>query len=290
MKACISLYSYWKLVKVGKMTHYDALDEMKRIGAEAVELQVFSASVPEGKSISDYIRDLHAYAVKIGLEVPMLTMCANLYGPTADNDLAFLCELTDILPECGVGFLRSDVTYSFLGNEPCRSYKTIIRSVTPYIRKLADYAEKKGVVLCTENHGLIMQDSGRLEELFSAVNHENFRFLCDMGNFTDADEDCAAAVSALLPHICYVHAKDFFLRSGMAYNPGTGFSRTRGGNYTRATIFGHGDVPTYQILRALRSFGYDGYVSLEFEGIEDPIMANEIGLANLCRMIGDLEK
>ena len=115
MKACISLYSYWKLVKVGKMTHYDALDEMKRIGAEAVELQVFSASVPKGKSISDYIRDLHAYAVKIGLEVPMLTMCANLYGPTADNDLAFLCELTDILSECGVGFLRSDVTYSFWG-------------------------------------------------------------------------------------------------------------------------------------------------------------------------------
>ena len=110
-----------------------------------------------------------------------------------------------------------------------------------------------------------------------------------MGNFGGADEDCDRAVSKLLPHICYVHAKDSFKKSGMMYDPGKGYSRTRGGNWRRATIFGHGDVPTFQILAAIKKSGYDGYVSIEFEGIEDNILALEIGSDNLKRMLKDLQ-
>ena len=71
----------------------------------------------------------------------------------------------------------------------------------------------------------------------------------------------------------------------MTFDPGRGFNRTRGGHYRRATIFGHGDVPTYQILAAINQSSYDGYVSLEFEGIEDPLMAIEISTENLKRML-----
>jgi len=86
-----------------------------------------------------------------------------------------------------------------------------------------------------------------------------------------------------------VHAKDCFVRSGMLYHPGRGFVATRGGNFRRATIFGHGDVPAYQILRAIRNTGYDGYVSIEHEGIEEPLLAIEMGAENLCRMLADLD-
>ena len=44
--------------------------------------------------------------------------------------------------------------------------------------------------------------------VFSAVNHPNYRYLCDIGNFGGVDEDCAVAVSKLLPLISHVHAKD----------------------------------------------------------------------------------
>ena len=290
MKTCISLYSYWKLVKENKMNHYEVMDEIKRLGVDAVEFQIFDASVPAGKTMADYIRDLHSYARKIGLAVPMLTLSANLYNPKAEEELARLCGLADVASECGIRFLRFDVTYGFLGNEACPSYKKVIESVTPYIRRLAYYAQGQGVMVCSENHGRLLQDSYRIEELFTAVNHENYKLLCDIGNFSDADEDCFSAVSRLLPHICFVHAKDFFLRSGMMYDPGKGYYRTRGGDFIRSTIFGHGNVPTYQILWAIKNSGYDGYISLEFEGVEEPKMAVEISIENMKRMLADLEK
>ena len=103
------------------------------------------------------------------------------------------------------------------------------------------------------------------------------------------DENSVKAVSALLDLIVHVHAKDVFVRSGMSYDPGEGFNRSRGGNYRRSTIFGHGDIATFQILSAIKASGYDGYVSLEFEGMEDVMTAVTIGTHNIQRMIKDLE-
>jgi sugar phosphate isomerase/epimerase len=76
----------------------------------------------------------------------------------------------------------------------------------------------------------------------------------------------------------------------MSYDPGRGFNRTRGGKFRRATIFGQGVVPVYQILKSLKAFGYEGYISLEYEGMEETIEAMEIGAENLKRMLLDIEK
>ena len=78
---------------------------------------------------------------------------------------------------------------------------------------------------------------------------------------------------------------DMLVRSGMNFDPGKGYNLSRGGNYWRGTIFGHGNVPTFQILSAIRKSGYDGYVSLEFEGMEPVLEGVEIGTQNLQHMI-----
>ena len=288
MKTCISLYSYWKLVKAGGFTHFDAIDKTKELGLDAVEIQVFDENVPDGKTMGEYVKELTDYARAKELEVPIFTVASNMYCKDPEAELSRLCGMVDIAASCGIPMMRHDVTYSFLGDEPSKSPKKIIEFVAPFIRRLADYAESKGVKTCSENHGRLMQDSYRMEELFYQVDHRNYGLLCDIGNFGGADEDCAEAVSKLLPHICFVHAKDAFKRNGMTYDPGRGYNRTRGGHYRRATIFGHGDVPTYQILAAIARSGYDGYVSLEFEGIEDAMLAVEIGTENLKRMVGDI--
>ena len=290
MKTCISLYSYWKVVKTGVITHYEAIEKIKALGMDAVELQIFDESVPEGVSMAQYARSLTAHAASLGLDVPIFTVSSNLYCADPEAELNRLCGMVDIAAECGIPLMRHDVTYSFLGNEPSKSPKKIIETVAPYIRRLAEYAKGKGVMTCSENHGRLIQDSYRMEELFYQVDHENYGLLCDIGNFGGADEDCAVAVSKLLPHIRFVHAKDAFKRDGMMYDPGRGYSRTRGGDFRRATIFGHGDVPTFKILAAIKRSGYDGYVSLEFEGMEETLSAVEIGAENLKRMIADLER
>ena len=289
MKSCISLYSYWSLVIAKKMNHYQVIDTIKSLGIDAVELQIFDVAVPKDMTMGEYAKALCNYAREIGLEVPIFTVDSKIYCDDMESELAHLCSLVDVAAELDIPLMRFDVAYKFLGNETTKSPKKIIDAIVPYIRRLADYAKEKGVKICSENHGRIIQDSYRVEELFYQTDHENYGLLCDVGNFGGADEDCAAAVSKLLPHICFVHVKDAFFKSGMTYDPGRGFNRTRGGNFRRSTILGHGDVPVYQILTAIKKSGYDGYVSLEFEGIEETMMAVEISAENLKRMIKDID-
>ncbi len=289
MKTAISLYSYHKLYTTGNFSIFDAVEQTKKYGMDGIELCIFDGYIPEGKTKLQLSLELCEYAMSLGLEVPMFAVGANLYCTDPETETKRLMEHVDIAAECGIPMMRMDVAYSFLGNETSRSPKKVIEFVAPYVRRIAEYGKEKGVKLCSENHGRLIQDSDRIEELLYTVDNDNYGLLCDMGNFGGADEDCAAAVSKLLPHICYVHAKDSFTKSGMLYDPGRGYSRSRGGNWRRATVFGHGDVPTFQILSAIKSSGYDGYVSIEFEGIEDNILALDIGSENLKRMLKDLE-
>ena len=290
MKTCVSLYSYWKPVRLGQMDQYEAIDTIKSLGIDAVELLMLDDAVPAGETMQSYAKKLFEYAHGVGLDVPILSMDSKLYCADPERELEYLCSMVDVAAECGIGLMRFDIAYRFLGDEEVKNYKTVIKSVTPYIRRLADYAQEKGVKVVSENHGRIIQDSYRVEELMTTVDHKNFGYLCDIGNFGGVDEDCASAVSRLLPYICFIHAKDALERSGMDYDPGRNFSRTRGGNFRRATIFGQGVVPVYQILKSLKAFGYDGYISLEYEGMEETMEAMEIGAENLKRMICDIEK
>lgn len=290
MKTCVSLYSYWKPVRLGQMDNYEAIDRIKALDMDAVELLMLDDAVPDGETMQSYAKKLCLHAKKVGLEVPILSMDSKLYCADPERELEYLCSMIDVAHECDIHLMRFDIAYKFLGNEAVKNYKTVIETVTPYIRRLADYAEGKGVKVISENHGRIIQDSYRVEELITTVDHPNYGYLCDIGNFGGVDEDCACAVSRLLPYICFIHAKDALERDGMAYDPGRGFGRTRGGKFRRATVFGQGVVPVYQILKSLKAFGYEGYVSLEYEGMEETIEAMEIGAENLKRMLSDIEK
>ncbi len=288
MKSCVSTYSYHRLYG-GDFTRFDAIDKTKALGCEGVEF-VLDDNAPEGYTPRDYALALTEHAKSIGLEVPIYTTGANFFVPEPEREVERLAKHIDIASECGIKLMRHDVAWGFYeGYDGVRSYKKVIEHVAPYISKIADYAREKGVKTCSENHGRLLQDSARMHELFAAVDNTNYGFLCDIGNFGGVDEDCATAVSSLLEFVCYVHAKDCFTRSGMSYNPGRGYNISRGGNYRRATIFGHGDVPSFRILQAIKKSGYDGYVSLEFEGLEDTMLGIEIGIENLQRMIKDLE-
>ena len=88
------------------------------------------------------------------------------------------------------------------------------------------------------------------------------------------------------PYAFHAHAKDFHIKSGNGVNPGEGWFMSRGGNYLRGAIIGHGEAKIYQSIQTLKKNGYDGYVTVEFEGMEDNLKGIELGLANLKRFIG----
>ena len=98
-------------------------------------------------------------------------------------------------------------------------------------------------------------------------------------------EDPALSVGLLAPYAIHAHAKDFHWKSGMDINPGDGWFKSRGGNYLRGAIIGHGDAKAFQSIQILKNAGYDGFVTIEFEGMEDNLVGLEAGLANLKRFI-----
>ena len=154
-------------------------------------------------------------------------------------------------------------------------------------RKVTEYGEQLGIRTCTENHGYIAQDSDRVERLFNAVNHDNYGLLVDIGNFICVDENPITAVSRVAPYAVHVHAKDMYVRNmptEACKHP------TRGGNYFVGAVVGEGQIPVKQCLRILKRAGYEGYVSIEYEGVEDCICGIERGLKNLKRILAEIEE
>ncbi len=118
-----------------------------------------------------------------------------------------------------------------------------------------------------ENHGFFINNSERLRHLVYAVDRPNFRMLLDVGNFLCLDEDPLAAVPRSLPMAAVVHLKDFLVRDD---RPGDGWLTTAAGRSILGTIVGHGDLPVRALVGLIAASGFDGPVSIEFEGLEDP--------------------
>ena len=197
-----------------------------------------------------------------------------------EKEIQRVKEYVDIAALLGAPRMRHDITAGYKG-ENYRSYESLIPTLAQAVREVADYAASKGVMTMTENHGFFSQDSDRVEKLYMAVDHPNFGLLCDLGNFLCADENPAEAVARIAPYTRYVHGKDFIVKPFYSEDPGEGAFRSRGGNFLRGTIIGHGNVPVKHCLHLLKAAGFDGTISIEFEGMEPCVDAVRIGLANL---------
>jgi sugar phosphate isomerase/epimerase len=109
-------------------------------------------------------------------------------------------------------------------------------------------AEKCGVVLGLENHwGLGVTPEG-VKRVVDAIDSPWLRVTLDTGNFL---EDPYNRLAKLAPDTVLLQAKTYF-GGGVWY-----------------TL----DLDYLRIAKILRDAGYKGYVSLEFEGKEDPLTA-----------------
>jgi sugar phosphate isomerase/epimerase len=178
--------------------------------------------------------------------------------------------------------MRHDATQGFKpGYRGPKGFQDALPILIKGCRAVTEFAAELGIKTMVENHGFFCQDSERVELLVNGVNHENYGVLVDIGNFLCADEDPVKAVGRLAPYAFHVHAKDFHTKSGISPNPGLGWFNSRGGNYLRGSIIGHGDVPVEQCIKILKKAGYNGNISIEFEGMEDPLLGIAVGIENL---------
>lgn len=265
-------------IRAGKMTVLDTIAKAKEIGLEAIEfIDLPGANLEEQK---DYARQLKAEADRLGMTINSYTIGGNLYknSPEADRaEVERLKNQVDVAKILGVSVMRHDCCYNIYKEGNGRSFDLMLPTIAANAREITEYAATQGIKTCVENHGYIAQDSDRMERLFNAVNHENFGLLVDMGNFSCADEDNVRAVSRVAPYAIHAHAKDMHLSK----NPQQGYGQTRGCNYFKGAIIGNGDVDVDRCIKVLKRAGYDGYLSIEFEGSEDCIEGISRGFAYL---------
>ena len=288
MKIGVSSYSFNAFIQQRKNAeqpcdYYLLCDKAKELGFEGIEF----INLNWNGLCEDELqtaKEIKAYCEKIGLEIIAYTVGANFLAEEIQGELIRLKKCVDIAAAMGAPIMRHDVLYE-LKKQPLYNYRTAIAEIAPYVREISEYAKEKGVRTCTENHGYIMQDPARVEELILAVNHENYGWLCDIGNFLCADADPAKSTAIAAPYAVHVHAKDFLVKTGERKKPQGYGIITNAGNYLRGTVIGHGDVPIGNCINALKKSGYDGWVSIEFEGPEENIEALRNGLANLKAII-----
>jgi len=282
MKTCVSTYSYGGYMSNEKLGIYGCIDHAKECGFDGIEFTEGAwQQEPDG-----------AKKIREHCEEKGITPVAFLVGADfinwGDNDgkdeIARICRLIDTAEELGCKLLRHDATGGLPADKKFgRSFDCLLPKLAERVREVTKYAEQKGIRTMSENHGFFSQDSDRVEKLINAVNHPNYGALVDCGNFLCADENPGHAVGIMAPYAFHVHTKDFIVKSGMEINPGEGFFRSRGGNYLRGTIIGHGSANIAQSIGILKRAGYDGYVTVEFEGWEDNLAGISLGRKNLLR-------
>ena len=184
----------------------------------------------------------------------------------------------------GVPLMRHDVSVGAGGKLTDKDYADALSVMAEACREITRFASERGVRTCTENHGYFSQDARRVVSLIEAAGDVNFGALCDIGNFMCADEDPPESVSILAPYAFHVHAKDFCLFRGTE-PPGGGYIPTRGGDFLLGTAIGDGDAKAAESLAVLKRAGYDGFVTVEFEGREDAISGISRGLEFLKNTI-----
>ncbi len=290
MKIGVSSYSYSRLVKTGDMKQIEVPYKAKEMGFDVLEFSTLA--VPEERELEDFAVELRKACDSADIPVANYTIGADFINGS-EGDLEAEIErvkgevrIAEIL---GAPGMRHDASRGYSADQsPPKGFDEALPILAEGCRAVTEYAEKKGIKTMVENHGHFCQDSTRVEKLVNAVGHPNFGVLADMGNFICVDEDPAVALGRLMPYTFHVHAKDFHLKNGDLPDPGIGWALTRGGNYRRGAVIGHGDVPIVQCLRIMEKNGYDGILSIEFEGIEETITGIEIGQENLRRYVNDV--
>ena len=270
-------------IRSGALTQLDTIEAAHSLGLDAIEfidLCPIYGKTPSYAEQAEYALRLREEAERLGMTINAYTIGANLFctGDDALREIERLCRQLDIAKTLGATVMRHDVVWNYSGGRG-RSFDMMLPVIAENVRKVADYGKSVGVITCSENHGIIAQDSIRVEKLFSRVAHENFGLLVDIGNFECVDEDPVLAVSRVAPYAVHVHAKDFICHSFEENYP-HGYL-TRACRRLVGCAVGEGDVPVRRCISILKRAGYDGFVSIEYEGPGDPIDGIRRGIENL---------
>lgn len=270
----VSTYSFWhfqnKVVKIE-----DCIAQAAQMGFDAVEILEVQMQAENPKYASDtaFLNRLKRQALTSGLTLSGLSTHQHFLFPEEEKrkeNIAITIASIELAYALGIPTVRIntgrwgtsrdfDDLMAHRGIEPPRSGYTDEDGfpwVVDCIEKCLKVAERRGVVLGLENHWGLARTPKGLLRLVDAIRSPWLGVTLDTGNFLEDPYDKIEAIAA---RATYMHAKTYF---------GGGVWYTLDLDYDR-------------IAAIMRKVNYRGFVSLEFEGKEDPKTAVPKSLALL---------
>lgn len=151
-------------------------------------------------------------------------------------------------------------------------------TIAEVIGKILPLAEEKNITLLVETCG-VYSDTAALRDLLERFACDNLAALWDMyATYFENSEDPDTTIKNLGNYVKHVHIKD----------------ATHTADGTEFCLMGEGEMPIGEMMAALRSVNYDGFVSLEW----DPAWCEELDdmeiifsqFVNFMRQFGDTSK
>ena len=268
IKLGIATYSYWHF-RDPKVPIETVIDKAAEIGVEGLDILHRQMDIPEKEPLTadhrSYLRKLRRHAFRNGISPVCLSIHQDFVqkpGEDRRKQIEHTHKCIEIAYELGIPCVRInsgrwktikdfDDLMKARGIEPIPPDWTEdegFQSCIDCIRECLAKAEECGVILAVENHwGLSRTPEGQLR-IVNAIPSPWFGALMDTGNFM---EDPYDKLKAIAPKTVYAQAKTYY----------------GGGEWYTL------DLDYKRIAKILYDAGYSGFVSLEFEGKEDPNIA-----------------
>ena len=256
MKLGVSTYSYWHFTPE-RVPIEDVLEAAARLELDGVEIlhqQMASEATP-------YLQKLKRLAFIHGLDLYALSIHQGFVSPDPQirqRNINHTVHCIRLAHELGIPAIRLnsgrwgtvksfDELMKTEGQEPTLPGHTVDEAfqwVINAIEECLPDAERYGVILALENHwGLTCTPEG-VNRIVSALNSEWLKVTMDCGNFLSEPYQKLAQIA---PEAVLVHAKTYY----------------GGGEWYTL------DLDYVRIGEILRQVGFQGYVSIEFEGKAD---------------------
>ncbi len=260
IRLAVSSYSYWHLrgdkYPIGKVLEHAA--ELGFDGVEILHRQMESEEPP-------YLNKLKQMAFRLGLALPMLSIHQDFVEPDAakrKEQIDHTVRCIELARQMGIPSIRLnsgrwntipsfDDLMKVKGNEPpLPGYtdKDAIGWCVESIRQCLPAAEKAGVMLALENHWGLTTSVDTLLAIHGEVASPWLGINLDTGNFPDTPY---AGIEKLAPRASIIQAKTYH-GGGVWY-----------------TL----DLDYKKIAGIVKRAGFQGWVSLEMEGNENPATA-----------------
>lgn len=281
MRIGVSSYSFSQAMGDGRMTILDVIPTAKGMGYEGVEIVKFCSD----DEMREFAPKLAAQSKEFEMPIIAYMVGADFLANGVAAQVETLKKEVEIAATLGAHRMRHDATGGKDASGRAYSWEEALPILAEGYGRVTEYAMGLGINTMIENHGYFAQDALRVKSLIEAVNNRNFGWLVDMGNFMCADEKSVESVAIAAPLAAHAHAKDFHFKTKDEFVPKRGWFSTRGGNHLRGAMVGHGVVNVPECLNILKKAGYDGWLSVEFEGMEDCLMALKANLETLRELV-----